>query len=161
MRVVIGDDGYLEGAIVLAVLEAVDHGLRGQAVADRVAPRAALAFLGPRPGALLRVLPVRGPLPERSHGPFGATSSAGGALSAGSISAPPLGCIAVASALPRRLSVLRMWCGSTGLRPHRRHGWCALSWNRRGAPNGSALLSTRRRGSAGGPRSRGPSHAGR
>jgi hypothetical protein len=53
-----GETAASKRAVIIAVLEPVDHGLRGQTVSHRIAPRLPLALFGSRPGAAERVPPM-------------------------------------------------------------------------------------------------------
>src|ERR1019366_5679558 len=50
--VIVGDDGGLEGPVVVGIFQRTDDGLGGEAVADRIAAGALLAFLSNRTGAV-------------------------------------------------------------------------------------------------------------
>ena len=83
LGIVVRGDRSLEAAIVLAVLQTVDHGLCGEPVPQGVAARYALAFLRPSSGALERVQSVRPKLLPRSHwssGPEGTLAPPSSAL---------------------------------------------------------------------------------
>ena len=59
-----------ERFVILRILKRTDHRLCGQAVADRIAAGALLAFFGNWTGAFARVAPVGLDLATRSHGSY-------------------------------------------------------------------------------------------
>jgi hypothetical protein len=46
LSIIVSDDGRFERLVILRILKRTDHRLSGQAVADRIAARALLAFFG-------------------------------------------------------------------------------------------------------------------
>ena len=66
--VIVGDDGGLEGPVVVGIFQRTDDGLGGEAVADSIAAGALLAFLSNRTGAVTGIATVGLDLPEARHG---------------------------------------------------------------------------------------------
>jgi hypothetical protein len=59
LGIVVRGDRCFEGAIVIGVLQAVDHGFGGESVPKGVATRHPLTFKALRPGTLERISSVR------------------------------------------------------------------------------------------------------
>ncbi len=67
LGIIVGDDGRFERLVVFGILQRADDGLGRETMADGIAARLLLAFLGERTGAFAGIATVSLDLPKGGH----------------------------------------------------------------------------------------------